>query len=194
MKAILASAAALALVASAGAASAQAPSRSVDVNGTVDRQCGVGNHSGGGNQGHTPTLTISDMTDADGFLDTTTTHAIGFGNVWCNGAATLTLTASALTHDTITGGFDARSFTNSVDMEVSAGAYGNRSILLYFGNGVATTTQPLSRPTTGAFETGGDDFQRASVRLVRPADSDGGNDRPLAGDYSGTITLTASVS
>lgn len=192
MKAILASAAALALVASAGAAAAQ--DRAVTVTGTVASQCGYGNQSGStgaaADSGYVASVPLSGaMTDSNGFLNTTQTTTIGFGNVWCNGPNTITLTASQMVHNSaVDGNFDARSFVRKVDMIVDATDLTGGNILAYFGGGQARSGTPLVRSGGGAFETGNDNWQRASVRLALPTGTVG-NDRPLAGNYTGRVTM-----
>jgi len=182
MKTILMAASALSLLAAPALAQ---ESSTVTVNGSVALQCGVGNGSGGGD-GAPSVVTITEMTDADGFLSIPA-QAIEFGNIWCNGAgASMTLAVSALQHDTIADGtFDASSFINKVNMHVETG-----NILAYFGGGAAHTGAPLTATSAGAFETGQDAWDNASLTFSNPS----GNDRPLAGSYSGSVVLTVSPS
>ena len=194
MKRIIATTAALAALVSAGAS--HAADRAVAVTGTVSSQCGFDNQSGGGSAGgsagYTSAVTVP-VTGTNGFVDTTSRTLIKFGNVWCNGSNTITLTASPLQHNTAADGtFDNSSFVNHVDMIVSADGLSAKNILSYFGGGQARTGTPLQRTGNGAFETGQDDYTRANISLALPANT-AGNDRPLAGGYSGTVTLTVSA-
>ncbi len=188
MKALMLGVAALSMLAVPALAQTQA----VAVNATVGAACGLDNQSGGGTGGYTPTATINSMIDGNGFLNTSASATIGFGNVWCNGASSLGLTATPFV--TTTTNTDPSSFVSAVDMIVDGGTTPNRSVLLYFGDlgtKQARTGSPLSFTNPGAFETGNGDFQTARVRLALPATTSG-QDRPLAGLYNGTVTLTVS--
>ena len=172
MKAILMGAAALSLL----AAPAFAQSQEVEVTGNVEAQCGLGNQSGGGTGGYTASVDI------------------GFGNVWCNSPADLSLEASAF--ETASPVTDTGSFRNSVDMIVDGAqtTYAAGSIFVYFGGATeARTGSPAQFSIPQEFETGTGRFQAARVRLSLPAGNPG-NDRPVAGDWSGTVTLTVSPS
>ena len=190
MKAILMGAAALSLL----AAPAFAQSQEVEVTGNVEAQCGLGNQSGGGTGGYTASVDMGDISDANGFLDTNKSVDIGFGNVWCNSPADLSLEASAF--ETASPVTDTGSFRNSVDMIVDGAqtTYAAGSIFVYFGGATeARTGSPAQFSIPQEFETGTGRFQAARVRLSLPAGNPG-NDRPVAGDWSGTVTLTVQPS
>lgn len=188
MKKIALAASVLTLIASPAFAQS---TQTVAVNGSVAKQCGLGNQSGGGSSGHTANVTMNNITDANGFLNADASVNIGFGNVWCNGPANLSLTPSAFANATPVA--DAASFVNKLDMIVDGGANPARSILVYLGGGQATTAAPKNFTIPQEFETGTGDFQTARVRLALPAGTSG-NDRPIAGDYSGAVVLTVSPS
>lgn len=188
MKKIALAASVLTLIASPAFAQS---TQTVTVNGSVAKQCGLGNQSGGGSGGHTPTVTMNNITDGNGFLNTNASVNIGFGNVWCNGPASLSLAPTSFANDTPVT--DANSFVNKLDMIVDGGETPARSILVYFGGGVATTAAPKTFSIPQEFETGTGDFQTARVRLALPSGT-AGNDRPIAGAYSGSVILTVSPS
>ena len=187
MKTILLGAAALSLL----AAPAFAADQVVNVGGTVASLCGLGNQSGGGTGGHTPNVAITNIVDpSTGLLNTAASVTIGFGNVWCNGPSDLSLAATPFASSTAVS--DTSSFTNKLDLIVDGGATPARSILLYLGGGEARTGVPKAASPTRAFETGIGDFQSARVRLALPTGTVG-NDRPVAGNYSGSVTLTVAA-
>lgn len=185
MKKIALLAAAATLIA-APAFAQSSVSRTVNVNTTVAGQCGLDNQSGGGTGGYTPTVSFADITDANGFLDTAATVNIGFGNVWCNSAANLSLTASSFDSDVTA--VDTGSFVDNLDMIVDGQTGLGGSIMTYFGGGEARTGTPKLATIPFAFETGTGRFQNAAVRLALPTGT-AGNDRPVAGNWTGTVTL-----
>lgn len=187
MKTILLGAAALSLL----AAPAFAADQTVTIGGTVASQCGLGNQSGGGTGGYTSSVNFANIVDpATGLLDTNASATIGFGNVWCNGPSTLSLAATPfVTGTTVT---DTSSFTNALDLVVDGGTNANRSIMVYLGARQVRTGSPATRDLTNAFETGVNDFQSARVRLALPTGTVG-NDRPVAGTYAGSVTLTVTA-
>ncbi|MCC7267263.1 MAG: hypothetical protein IT546_07970 [Caulobacteraceae bacterium] len=179
----------------ATSASAAGPSPSpinIPVNGNVPAACGVGHQSGGGpGPGYslTANVALGDITDANGFLSVAD-KTINFGNIWCNGGATLTLAVTPLS--TTTPLTDPDSFDSSFAMEVTKGAL-TKSIFSYFGgptqvSSTATTPGSLVYANPAAFETGGAGYAEAILRVLAP--TSGGNDRPMAGAYTGSVTLT----
>lgn len=200
MKAILATTAALAMVISAGAASAA--TQSVAVSGTVARQCGLGDQSGSSSTdptGYTPSVTFTDpLTNGNGTLNSNASVTIGFGNIWCNGPSNLTLSATKF--HTGSANTDPGSFTADLDLIVEGNATGDGAtaanfVNWYMGGHAARSGTDATNSLGGAFESGTGQGQRARVRLALPANVTQPNangtpgDRPLAGSYSGTITL-----
>lgn len=184
MKTIALAVSALALIASPALAQ---QSRAVNLEATVAGQCGLDNQSGGGQGGHTADVEVGTIVDDNGFLDTTKAVTIGFGNVWCNGPAVLSLTPTALSNPVQVQ--DVNSFVNKVDMIVDGATGTGGSIMTYFGGRVATTAAPLDNISIGsAFETGVGRFSQARVTFALPAGT-AGNDRPIAGTYTGSVTL-----
>ena len=200
MKKILLGAAALSMLAAPAFAQfapvgpAAAPttvSSVVAVTGSVAKQCGLGNQSGGGgNGGYTPTLALGSLVDGNGQLNVAAQN-IGFGNVWCNSAATVALSTTQLT--TLTPNTDPTSFTNKLDLIIDGQTGLGGSVFAYLGGATqATLAAPASASTAGAFETGTGAFQSARVRVALPSTSTSG-DRPVAGAYTGTITFKVST-
>ena len=185
MKTILMAASALSLLA-APAAFAQDGSSAIVVNGSVAGMCGAGNQSGGGTTtGNTP-VALGSLIDGNGQLSVAATE-IDFGNMWCNAPADLTVSASILQGSNPVGP-DSTSFVNQLDMHVSGAV-----IDTYMGGGTASTGADLSASIGHAFETGTGPYSKATLNVTLPAGTSG-NDRPVAGDYTGTVTFTASVS
>jgi len=187
MKTILMAASALSLLA-APAAFAQSVS-TVNVGGSVGALCGLGNQSGGGVSAPTTNVALGSMIDGNGFLNVGS-QEISFGNVWCNNAATVNLTVGALTTGTLNT--DPSSFTNTLDMHLAPLSNG-KSVLVYLGATEAHTGAPLTNNTAGAFESGVNDYSKAVLSVSLPAGT-AGNDRPVAGTYSGSIVLSVSTS
>jgi hypothetical protein len=190
MKKILLGAAALSMLA-APAFAQSTQSQNVVVNGSVAPLCGLGNQSGGGTGGYTPTLSLGSLVDGNGQLRSISEN-IGFGNVWCNSKTVLTLGATKLTTQTLLS--DPSSFVNELDLIVDSDTGEGGSIFPYFG----TATQVRSGATItnnlgGDFETGIGKYQKARVRVALPTGTVG-NDRPVAGAYTGSITLNVTAS
>lgn len=186
MKKILIAAAALSTLAAPAFAQT---TQNVAVTGSVAKQCGLGNQSGGGTGGYTPTLALGSLVDGNGQLSVTPQN-IGFGNVWCNGPASVSLSATALQSDS-TAPFDSSSFVNKLDLIVD-GTGLSGSIFSYLGAATQVRTgAPATNNVAGAFETGTNNYQKARVSVALPTGTVG-NDRPVAGGYSGSITLTVS--
>ena len=177
MKRLLIAAAALSFV--AGPSLAQAAGSVALIGGSVGGKCGTTGSS---------SVDLGSLIDAQGFLSVAD-RAIDFGEMWCNAPADLSLEVQALQGDQPVGP-DASSFVNRLDMTVSGGVADT-----YFGGAVSTGAGGVAgqaNGTTGfAFSTGASAPANLSIDL--PAGT-AGNDRPVAGDYSGSITFTASVS
>jgi hypothetical protein len=195
MKFAFLAAGAAALV-TAAPAFADTASTNVQVTGTVGSQCGVGNQSGGGTRvtDSSGVVPLGNLVGPTGQLSIPQT-VIGFDNLWCNSASSLTMTVTALkTNVTVS---DTSSFTNHLDMIVSHDS--SDDVLIYFGNpssvstgaGGADGTLTSTLPT--AFETGTGTYSRALLNVTLPAGTQG-NDRPVAGSYTGTVTITATPS
>ena len=176
MQRLLIAAAALSFV--AGPSLAQDAGSISVIGGTVGGKCGTTGSS---------SVDLGPLIDTNGFLSVAY-RAIDFGEMWCNAPADLTMEVQALQGDGPVG--DASSFVNRLDMIVSGGV-----LDAYFGGALRTGpggVAALANGSTGfAFSTGASAPASLSVEL--PAGTTG-NDRPVAGDYSGSITFTASVS
>lgn len=184
MKTIVIAAAAASLLAAPAFAQT---TRSVDVTGNVAKLCGLDNQSGGGTGGYTPTVALGSLVNNNGQLDVAPRN-IGFGNVWCNAPATLTLAASKLT--TATSVTDTASFTNKLDLVVDNATGDGGSIFAYLGGAASARSEaPVSYALNQEFETGIGRFSRARLSVALPTGTVG-NDRPVAGAYTGSVTLT----
>lgn len=182
-KTILMAASALSLL--AAPAFAQDGVSTLVINGEVGQMCGAGNQSGGGTTtGNTP-VELGSLIDADGHLDVAA-KTIDFGNMWCNAPATLTVSASILQGSNPVG-TDVNSFVNQLDMIVTGAV-----IDTYMGGGQARTGTDKVATIGQAFETGTGPYSKATLNVALPAGTSG-NDRPVAGDYTGTVTFTAST-
>lgn len=195
MKKILVAASAIGLLASTPAMAAE---NTIALSGTVEAQCGVDNHiSGDGTAaGFTEgDITGIDLTDANGQFETAKDFENrSFGNLWCNGPATVTLEVSDFSTDVTV--FDGGSFVNRFDIEVTtdAGVYLGQGENYTLSSGGAESAS-VSNTTGAAFETGTGRFGGAdSIKILPAARSSGGNYRPVAGDYSGYVRLTATIS
>lgn len=185
MKTIVIAAAAASLL--AAPAFAQTTSQAVAITGNVGKLCGLGNQSGGGTGGYTPTMDLEDIVDGNGQL-ANVSKVIGFGNVWCNSAANLSLSATDFTTNASTT--DTDSFTRKLDLIVDGETGNGGSIFTYFGDTTsARTGTPATNRIGQAFETGIGKYSEARVRVALPQGTVG-NDRPLAGAYAGSVTLT----
>jgi hypothetical protein len=198
MKKLLIAAMATAAFAASTPAFAQA-SNQVNLNATVVAACGVGNHiSGSGTAGgYTPKgdIDLGDLADSNGQFNTARTFTNqSLGNLWCNGPADVTFEISALRNSTTVA--DTGSFTNVFDIEVTSGAAtyagGSATTPYSTANGI-NNVLTLSGSTPAAFETGTGTYGGAQlIRVLPHARTAGGNYRPIAGDYTGYIKLTAS--
>lgn len=192
MKAILFAASAIGLLA---ATPAYAAEKTVNVTGSVVKACGLGDHksgagsSAGWEQGD---IALGAMTGADGKLAITTNLSQrSFGNVWCNAPANVTIDVSALTNAAAGPPVDSSSFTNKFDMKITGDlggtAFGNSTGNLVVSSAVDNGHKDIT--TNGPFETGLQRYSSFNLEILNP-----GNLRPVAGDYSGTIKLTATAS
>ncbi len=165
-------------------------SSTISLGATVTAACGVGNHRSGAatGAGNLTDATFS-LTDATGQFKTAQSLNRSFGNVWCNGPATVAIEASQLSTTATTT--DTSSFTNKFDVEVSGGA------MIYVGGGTlatagaATKTQQANLP--GAFETGLGTFSSVDIKVLPALGSGGMPLRPVAGTYTGHVKITATV-
>lgn len=191
MKTALIAATALSLLA-APAAFAQSASSTVNLAGTVAELCGQGNHISGASadadwaQGD---ISGIDIVDANGQFEAYVSGQRSFGNMWCNTAATVSLTVSSFTNGNPAPA-DSGSFANSFDVKVTTdtSVYFNANTPggVVQSNGAADGT--ASGNTNGAFETG---LRRYSGMIVEILPQ--GSKRPEAGNYSASIVLTATA-
>jgi len=191
MKKILVAASAIGLLASTPAYAAEGE---IALSADVAAQCGVGNHKSGADAapGWDQDDIVVDLADTNGQFSGQTFTNRSFGNVWCNGPATVTLEVAALTSTNTTT--DTSSFTNRFDIKVvtDAGVYvgGGQDYTMDTtgdADGVLTTTASVP----GAFETGLQRFGGADSIEILPSSD---NKRAVAGDYSGYLRFTATVS
>ena len=196
MKVTLLAAAAALVIATPVFAAGTPASTNVVVNGTVTAQCGVGHQSGGGTRSIASPVTVP-VVDANGQLDTATTTQIAIDNIWCNAPNTLVMDVTQLSLKTPpTGGWDTSSFVAAVDMVVSSDSSNNRLLPTYCGGqttlqSAGATDGIATEATEPAFETGTGKFSQALLTLAMPATAHSKGVRPLAGDYTGTVTVTA---
>lgn len=172
-------------------------SNTVNLSGSVAKACGVGNHISG--PGTAAGFTAGDITniplaDSNGQLNSPVVYTNrSFGNLWCNAPASVSIEVSAMTTPTTV--FDTGSFTNRFDVEVTtdAGVYIGQSqnyVITTLNDGDGIVTASGNNPF--AFETGTGRFGGADqIRILPSARSSGGNYRPVAGDYTGYIRMTA---
>lgn len=163
-------------------------SQTVAVTGSVAKLCGLGNQSGGGTGGHTATVALGSIVDANGQLAVAPQN-IGFGNVWCNAPASVTLSATQLT--TTSPVTDTSSFVNALDLIVDNDTGTGGSIFAYLGSATSIRSSSISHALNQEFETGTGRFTQARLSVALPA-SVSGNDRPVAGSYTGSITFKVS--
>ena len=188
-KILIATVAMASILGAASAASAETASQTIVIGASVANQCGVGDQSGGGVSSPTTPVALGEIADSNGFLDTTITQVVGFGNMWCNSAANMTIGVTPLT--TSSTNTDPSSFLDSVDLVLN-NSDGGGSILQYAGvSSVASNGAPVNVTgyVPGAFETGTGQYSQANLHLAYPAGHPG-NDRPLAGTWSGTVVIT----
>ena len=192
MKKVLFAVSAIGLFA-ATPAFAQTAQGEIALNATVAKACGVGDHrSGASSAPGWDQADIAVVVGADSRIATQTFNNRSFGNVWCNGPATVTLAVGALVGGSATA--DTSSFTNRFDVTVvtDAGVYvgqGENYSLSTVGNTavVSTTGAPNSG---GAFETGLQRFGGADSITVH---ADSANRRATSGSYAGYLRFTASA-
>ena len=166
-------------------------SSTISLSANVVAACGVGNHRSGATSGagNTTDATYNLTADGAGQFKTAQTQNRSFGNVWCNGPATVSVEASQLSTPTAVA--DTSSFTNMFDVEVSGGA------MIYVGggtlatNGSATKTQSANLPA--AFETGLGTYSSVDIKVLPALGSGAQPLRPVAGAYTGHVTITATV-
>jgi hypothetical protein len=195
MKTVLIAATALSLL--AAPAFAQNASSTINLGGTVAKACGLGNHISGSDsnvawaQGD---ISAIPMTDAEGQFNGYTSGQRSFGNMWCNTAADVSLTVTSFS--TANSTTDTGSFANSFDVKVTS----DTSVYWSAGHtagGVVqssgTTDGVGSGNMPGAFETGTGRYSGLVVEILPVIGSGGNNKRPVAGDYTAAITLTATA-
>jgi len=171
----------------------------IALNANVATQCGTGNHVSGATGD--PAWDQSDITvnlaGTNGQFAGQTFTNRSFGNVWCNGPATVTISVGAMQNPTVVG--DTGSFTNRFDVRVvtDAGVYvggGQNMVLTTVGQASGVASAQGSVP--GAFETGFGRFGGAdSIEVLRAMRSDGeGPLRAVSGAYQGYVRFTATAS
>lgn len=193
MKTLFAAVSAIGLLASTPAFAQTSATGEILLSATVDKACGVGNHkSGAASDAAWDQADISvNLANANGQFTGQTFTNRSFGNVWCNGAANVTLSVGALTSTATSA--DTGSFTNRFDVVVvtDAGVYvgaGQDATLSTVGE--ASGVKSLTGATGGAFETGLRAFGGAdSIQVV----ADPSNRRAVAGDYNGYVRFTATA-
>jgi hypothetical protein len=166
----------------------------VVVNGTVAKQCGVGNQSGGGTRAIASPVNLGSLVTTDGQLASSTKTPIAFDNVWCNAPANITMDVSPLKLTSPPPAFDASSFTAALDLNLTSD--GTHAVLpTYFGVSALSSTlgatDGLASNAIPAFETGTQIYSEANLSYSMPSNAHSPGIRPLAGDYSGTVTFTA---
>jgi len=185
MKTILMAASALSLL--AAPAFAQSTS-TVNLTGNVAPLCGTGGHSSGGVSAPTASqdIVISGLTDADGRVVAQDIN-VGFGNLWCNSAASLTLKVNPLT--TSEANTDTASFFTRIDMSVAGPLLDTYFVDSQTGAPTSVGDGEYSATIGQAFETGTGTYDNAVISIIAPA-----QDRPVAGDYTGSVVVTISNS
>ena len=170
---------------------ATANSSTISLSANVAAACGTGNHRSGATSGAGVTTDATyTLADGTGQFKTAQSQNRSFGNVWCNGPATVAITATQLSTSP-SGAFDTSSFADKFNVEVSGGA------MIYVGggtlatNGSATKTQSLALPA--AFETGLGQYSSVDIKVLPALGSGGMPLRPVAGAYTGQVTITATV-
>jgi spore coat protein U-like protein len=186
MKIALMAASALAMIAAPAFAQNQT---TVNVTGSVAALCGAGGHSSGGTSSNQIVpVNAGALSDSDGRVDAKTVN-FNLANLWCNGPASLSVKVNPLMHTSITdpATYDSSSFFNRIDMSFSG-----QLTSLYFPGGTGDTssagTGQYNATRTSAFETGSGTYAAATLTLIAPS-----QDRPLAGDYAGTVVVTVTA-
>ena len=193
-KSLIVAASALAMAATpAFAVTTTNDSSTINLAADVTAQCGVGNHMSGATQGAGDQSDISvTLADTNGQYKTAQTFNRSFGNVWCNAPATVEVTATPLTEDSGAVVGDTDSFTNRFDLQVSGGA-----MVAYVGGQTVDTSvtggESKSFDMTHAFETGLGQYSAVDITVL-PSLRSGEARRPIAGHYTGAVTLTATIS
>lgn len=196
MKNILAAVSAIGLLASTPAFAAE---QTVAVNATVTGACGLGDHKSGASaapgwtQGN---IDLGAITGADGKLNVAPVSNRSFGNVWCNGPASVTIDVASLALNgdrTAAAPADSSSFANKFDLKITGNLGGNAfnngdGSLSVESTGGAGGIGTRNIATTGAFETGLGQYSSFNLAVLNP-----GNLRPVAGSYSGFVKLTATI-
>jgi hypothetical protein len=173
---------------------AQTAQGEILVSANVAKACGVGDHlSGAAAAPGWDQSDISVVVGADSRIATQTFTNRSFGNVWCNGPATVTLAVGALRGGSATT--DTSSFTNRFDISVvtDAGVYigqGQDYNLTTIGDGSGDKAVSGAPNSGGAFETGLQRFGGADSITVH---ADPSNRRATAGSYSGYLRFTATA-
>lgn len=185
MKTLLMAASALSLL--AAPAFAQSTS-TVNLTGNVAALCGTGGHSSGGVSAPTASqdIIISGLTDADGRVVAQDID-VGFGNLWCNSAASLTLKVNPLMNTVTTT--DTGSFFSRIDMEVSGALLDTYFVAAQAGSPTSVGDGEYTATIPQAFETGTGAYDNATISIIAPS-----QDRPVAGDYNGSVVVTISNS
>jgi len=196
MKTLFAAVSAIGLLA-ASPAYAQSAEGEIALNATVAPACGVGNHLSGASSASgwgQSDLTVN-LANGNGQFNGKTYNDRSFGNVWCNTTANVTISVAALTSTNADTTTDTGSFTDRFDVRVvtDAGVYigaGEDYEISTVGTG-GVVTVGTGTQTTGAFETGLKNYGGADVIEIL---KDPLNRRAVAGDYSGYVKFSASVS
>lgn len=182
MKAILFAASALALVA-APALAQSTDTQTTTFTATVAPKCSIEN-----GDSLIPLNSGNDVTDAEGRVINTISHAGGFGNIWCNGGSNTVeiifkpLMTTASTTDTY-------SFVDRIDYTVAVHSLYSPTPITTVGADASAGLE-IELASLSAFETGAGPLDDFVLTLIRRSD----NKRQLAGAYSGQIVINVSAS
>jgi len=184
MKKIIFAAAALSTIASAPAFASDTDTQDLLVTATVPQECSIGNVA----DVTFAAVNINQNAEAGALMINGNSNSSQSG-IWtsCNYAAKITVAGTPLlnTAGATLAANDPTNFTNSINYFVSfeAGSNGGFSKVVHNtrSNGASSSTTP-----TGAFHT-----QAKLGVTIAPGDN---AKRPVAGIYSGTTTITLSVS
>src|SRR5690606_29370765 len=110
-------------------------------------------------------VTISGLTDADGRVVAQDID-VGFGNLWCNSAASLTLKVNPLLNPVTTT--DTGSFFSRIDMSVAGPL-----LTTYFVDNIAGAATSVgdgqyTASIGQAFETGTGQYDNATISIIAP--------------------------
>ena len=173
---------------------AQTAQGEIQVTANVAKACGVGGHlSGADSAPGWDQADIPVVVDGNGRIQTQQFTNRSFGNVWCNGPATVTLAVGALMGGSATN--DTGSFTNRYDISVvtDAGVYisaGENYAMTTVGDPDGVVSVSGAPNSGGAFETGLQRYGGAdSITVI----ADPQNRRATAGDYQGYLRFTATA-